>query len=202
MEHFKNLATPDIAESVHQSFWNEREGPPTPLNGPTYNSTENWNAKSLTSEEILLAIKHTNPNKAPGPDQISPAFFAAVCTLTDEERESNKFWTILDRVCKDLFESTNMPDNVNEALIVPIPKKGDPTNPGNYRGISLINVIMKIVTKVVYERLAKWADDFNILSREQAGFRKNEECVAQVCCLIEIIQRRTKKWRPTSSALT
>jgi len=131
MEHFKNLATPDIAESVHQSFWNEREGPPTPLNGPTYNSTENWNAKSLTAEEILLAIKHTNPNKAPGPDQISPAFFAAVCTLTDEERESNKFWTILDRVCKDLFESTNMPDNINEALIVPIPKKGDPTNPGN-----------------------------------------------------------------------
>ncbi len=50
---------------------------------------------------------------------------------------------------------------------------------------------MKLVTNVVYERLANQADGFNILSREQAGFRKNEECV---CGLLEIVKRR-RDWQ-------
>ncbi|KAH9274485.1 hypothetical protein BASA83_003118 [Batrachochytrium salamandrivorans] len=57
------------------------------------------------------------------------------------------------------------------ASIVSIDKKnGDPLNPGDKRGIALINVGLKLVCK--------------------AGFRKREECVGQVVSLVDIIQRR------------
>ncbi|KAH9252334.1 hypothetical protein BASA81_009705 [Batrachochytrium salamandrivorans] len=67
---------------------------------------------------------------------------------------------------------------------------GDPLNPGNKRGIALINVGLKLVCKVLQMRIERFVETNNLLSYEQAGFRKREECVGQVVSLVDIIQRR------------
>ncbi|KAH9249983.1 hypothetical protein BASA81_012230 [Batrachochytrium salamandrivorans] len=77
------------------------------------------------------------------------------------------------------------------ASIVSINKKdGDPLNPGDERGIALINVGLKLVCKVLQMRIERFVETNNLLSYEQAGFRKREECVGQVVSLVDIIQRR------------
>ncbi|KAH9249209.1 hypothetical protein BASA81_013058 [Batrachochytrium salamandrivorans] len=77
------------------------------------------------------------------------------------------------------------------ASIVSIDKKdGNPLNPGDKRGISLINVGLKLVCKALQMRIERFVETNNLLSYEQAGFRKREECVGQVVSLIDIIQRR------------
>ncbi|KAH9274946.1 hypothetical protein BASA83_002658 [Batrachochytrium salamandrivorans] len=77
------------------------------------------------------------------------------------------------------------------ASIVSIDKKdGDPLNPGDKRGIALINVGLKLVCKVLQMRIERFVETNNLLSYEQAGFRKREECVGQVVSLVDIIQRR------------
>ena len=43
----------------------------------------------------------------------------------------------------------------NSASIISIPKKGDLSDCNNYRGISLINVGLKIISKIVTNRIAK-----------------------------------------------
>ncbi|KAH6572708.1 hypothetical protein BASA62_003247 [Batrachochytrium salamandrivorans] len=77
------------------------------------------------------------------------------------------------------------------ASIVSIDKKdGDPLNPGDKRGIALINVGLKLVCKVLQMRIERFVETNNLLSYEQAGFRKLKECVGQVVSLVDIIQRR------------
>ncbi|KAH9271050.1 hypothetical protein BASA83_006803 [Batrachochytrium salamandrivorans] len=69
-------------------------------------------------------------------------------------------------------------------------ENGDPLNPGDKRGIALINVGLKLVCKVLQMRIERFVETNNLLSYEQAGFRKREECVGQVVSLVDIIQRR------------
>ncbi|KAH9269548.1 hypothetical protein BASA83_008368 [Batrachochytrium salamandrivorans] len=86
---------------------------------------------------------------------------------------------------------SNNPPCMVVASIVSIDKKdGDPLNPGDKRGIALINVGLKLVCKVLQMRIERFVETNNLLSYEQAGFRKREECVGQVVSLVDIIQRR------------
>ncbi|KAH9273745.1 hypothetical protein BASA83_003737 [Batrachochytrium salamandrivorans] len=91
----------------------------------------------------------------------------------------------------DVFASATIPRAWLCASIVSIDKKdGDPLNPGDKRGIALINVGLKLVCKVLQMRIERFVETNNLLSYEQAGFRKREECVGQVVSLVDIIQRR------------
>ena len=55
-----------------------------------------------------------------------------------------------------------------DALLVPIPKKGDLTQCDNWCGISLLDVIGKVFTKVIHVRLQKAANE--VLPDSQCGF--------------------------------
>ena len=62
-------------------------------------------------------------------------------------------------------------------------------DPSNYRGISFLNVIYKIVSSILNDRLTKFANDFNILVDCQAGFRSDYLAVDRVFCLQSMIQK-------------
>ena len=62
-------------------------------------------------------------------------------------------------------------------MIVSLFKKGDREDPGNYRGITLLNVVGKLLNKVLNYRLLKWLEEHNKLSESQAGFRFGCSCV-------------------------
>ncbi|OMJ16160.1 RNA-directed DNA polymerase from mobile element jockey, partial [Smittium culicis] len=70
------------------------------------------------------------------------------------------------------------------SIIVPVPKKGDMKDPDNYRGISLVPTIIKLLAKIVATKL---------IAKEQVSFRNFEECVAQATTLYEIARRRKIK---------
>ncbi|KAH6589302.1 hypothetical protein BASA61_005632 [Batrachochytrium salamandrivorans] len=112
-----------------------------------------------------------SPRKAPGDDGITTAFYQAALYMpanTQEGVPPTPFARALLRVCGQVFASATIPRAWLCASIVSIDKKdGDPLNPGDKRGIALINVGLKL-----------------------AGFRKREECVGQVVSLVDIIQRR------------
>ncbi|KAK4523986.1 hypothetical protein GAYE_SCF01G2059 [Galdieria yellowstonensis] len=55
----------------------------------------------------------------------------------------------------------------------------------NYRGISLISTIVKLLSAIVTNRIRYAVEKDNVLVREQAGFRTREECAAQVIALVD-----------------
>ncbi|KAH9245206.1 hypothetical protein BASA81_017325 [Batrachochytrium salamandrivorans] len=96
----------------------------------------------------------------------------------------------------DILDQDFSWNQIAAALLQMSPRKapgdddGDPLNPGDKRGIALINVGLKLVCKVLQMRIERFVETNNLLSYEQAGFRKREECVGQVVSLVDIIQRR------------
>ncbi|KAH9259497.1 hypothetical protein BASA82_001261 [Batrachochytrium salamandrivorans] len=107
-----------------------------------------------------------------------------------QEGSTNPFARALLRVCGQYSLQQQSPC-MAVCIHVSIDKKdGDPLNPGDKRGIALINVGLKLVCKVLQMRIERFVETNNLLSYEQAGFRKREECVGQVVSLVDIIQRR------------
>lgn len=84
----------------------------------------------------------------------------------------------------------SFPRNWNSAAIVSIPKKGDLSDCNNYRGISLINVGLKIISKIVTDRISNYALAHNFIRTEQFGFRNREECISLFISIRNICQRR------------
>jgi hypothetical protein len=65
----------------------------------------------------------------------------------------------------------------SNCIVVPVPKKSDTTEAGNYRGIAITSNLGKIFSIVLNSRLLKWAENTNILCDNQFGFRKNRSTV-------------------------
>ena len=72
-------------------------------------------------------------------------------------------------------------------------KSGDVKLPGNYRGISLLSITSKILTKILNQRLVKWAEEENKNYEEQDGFRKVYCTVDQIFNLYTICEKYLTK---------
>ncbi|KAH6582291.1 hypothetical protein BASA60_002054 [Batrachochytrium salamandrivorans] len=191
--HYGSLAADTTGHSLDLQYWHDRQpiqvSRDTPLirNSDTLDQDFSWN-------QIAAALLQMSPRKAPGDDGITTAFYQAALYMpanTQEGIPPTPFARALLRVCGQVFASATIPRAWLCASIVSIDKKdGDPLNPGDKRGIALINVGLKLVCKVLQMRIERFVETNNLLSYEQAGFRKREECVGQVVSLVDIIQRR------------
>ena len=100
----------------------------------------------MTCDEMTLALRSMNANKAPGPDGLSVEFYA-------------KFWDRLGpylcRVLNACYRAGEMCESMKTSNTRVIFKKGDRKNLKNWRPISLLNVDYKICSKVLSLRLSK-----------------------------------------------
>ena len=64
------------------------------------------------------------------------------------------------------------PDNLKIAKVLPLFKKGNTYLFDNYRPISLLPCISKVLEKVVYNQLYEYFDRHKLFISEQHGFRK------------------------------
>ena len=131
----------------------------------------------ITHEEIKSAIKLLKNGKSPGLDGI-----------TNEVLKSlpSDWIDNLGRMFNQILRDGKVPKDWGTIEIVPLLKKGDPTDPSNYRGIALISCVAKLFTAILNNRLMSWAEKRNILPECQAGFRRKRGCVDQIFSLAAI----------------
>lgn len=121
----------------------------------------------FTIDELKNVLAKCKPNKAPGPDGINNDFLK---NLTESMLKT------LLALYNKILTVESMPAEWVKAKLCLIHKKGDRENPMNYRGIALINNILKIFTSLITQRLQTWIDERKILREEQFGFRKGRGC--------------------------
>ena len=64
-----------------------------------------------------------------------------------------------------------VPDDLKSARAVPLFKKNDKTEVGNYRPVSILSIISKVFERVVYDQIQTYLDDRKLLYNFQSGFR-------------------------------
>ena len=90
-----------------------------------------------------------------------------------------------------------MPQDWSVGNIIPIYKqKGDPSNPANYRPITLLSCLGKLFTSVLNNRLQHFIEKYDKIKQNQAGFRKGFSTIDHIFALnllINFVQNRGKK---------
>ena len=84
-----------------------------------------------------------------------------------------------------------MPRDWLDAILTPIPKKGDLTICDNWRGISLLEVVGKVVARILQERLQQAAE--NELPESQCGFRKGQGCSDMIFTLSQPVEKSVER---------
>ena len=78
----------------------------------------------------------------------------------------------LTKLINESFRTGVFPDTLKVACVIPIFKKGDKDDLGNYRPISLLPIITKIFEKAIKNQIVKYLEKHEILNKYQYGFRE------------------------------
>jgi hypothetical protein len=119
-----------------------------------------------------LAIEKFKSHKSPGIDQIPTELIkAGVRTISCE----------IHKLIISIWNKEELPEEWKELIIVLIYKKGDETDCNNYRGISLLPAMYKILSSVLLSRLIRYAEE--IIGDHQCGFRRNKSTNDHMFCI-------------------
>ncbi|KAK2414453.1 hypothetical protein QL285_037042 [Trifolium repens] len=131
-----------------------------------------------------------HPDKAPGPDGFNPAFY-------------QHFWELCGN---DIYEAANdwlergyFPSSLNETNICLIPKCENPISMRDLRPILLCNVLYKMVSKALANRLKVCLD--KCVSEEQLAFVEGQSILDNALIAIEVIHALKQRTRGNKSEL-
>ena len=96
-------------------------------------------------------------------------------------------WDQLLSLLQDIWRSGHVVDDWRNALIVPVPKKGNLQSCDNWRGISLLDVIGKIFARIIHDRMQVIAE--SILPDSQSGFRKGHGCLDMIFVARQLMEK-------------
>ena len=130
----------------------------------------NWGTPP-TEEKVVTALYKMKGGKAGGKTGILPEMVKSCGGLLLE-------------YLMDLFQTVWMegqvPEEWRDAILIPIPKKGDLSYCDNWCGISLLDTVGKLFAKVIQARLQSVVED--ALTDSQCGFRSGRGCIDMLFC--------------------
>ena len=118
----------------------------------------------ISSKDVFSALTELDPGKAYGPDGIPPVVLKTC---------ASELTPCLGKLFRLCLSSGIFPSCWKFALIQPVPKKGDRSNPSNYRPIALISCLSKVFESILNKKIQRHLSRHNFLSDRQYGFRKN-----------------------------
>ena len=128
--------------------------------------------------EVNCLLNEINVNKSTGPDGLHPAVIKSV---------AQHISPILVHIFNNSMATGIIPKALKVAQITPIYKADDPMEFINYRPISILPVLSKILEKVVLKRLLDFLNKHDILNSSQFGFRKHHSTTLALIDLIDNI---------------
>ena len=134
--------------------------------------------------EVVNAIKQLKHGKSSEEDLLINEFF-----FYGRDHLSYYLTVLFNYV----FQSGFFPHGWSAGLLVPLHKKGSFSDPQHFRGITLLSVLIKLVTRVINNRLKDWAEKYSIYIEAQYGFRKGRSITDCIFVLNSIINEFAAK---------
>ena len=138
---------------------------------------------AITEEELDTALKSTKLGKSPGPDGVLPEVLV---------HGGNTLKAFLFAIISMFWVTENIPSEVRDPNITILFKKGDRSQCGNYRGISLLSVVGKVFADILLKRLKGIAD--KVYPQSQSGYSENRSTIDGIFTLRQLMEK-TKEQR-------
>ncbi|GLT52165.1 hypothetical protein SLA2020_255190 [Shorea laevis] len=139
----------------------------------------------FSTEEIDEAVWGCNGTKSPGPDGFNFNFIKKVWPVIKED---------VYAFLVEFHENGKLVKGSNASFLVLIPKKDNPQSLGDYRPISLISSMYKIVSKILANRLRKVLD--LVISPNQTAFIGGRQITDGIIITNEIIHEAKQSKKP------
>ena len=144
-----------------------------------------------TPEKVRRALFQMHPSKSLGPDSMSPFFF-------------QKYWHIVGHNVSEavisVLHSGHMLHKMNYTHIVLIPKKQDLKTMANNRPISLVNMVSRILSKVLANRLEIVLP--SVISDAQSAFVPGRLITDNTTIAYELLQRTRNRRKEKKGKMT
>lgn len=132
---------------------------------------------TVTEEMVLRKLNSLDTSKSPGPDEIHPRVLKEVAA---------SIAPALTILYNNTLKSHNVPDDWRTALITALFKKGDKSDPGNYRPVSLTCIICKILESIIYDHIVQHMIENSLFSKSQYGFIRKRSAALQLMNVLEL----------------
>ena len=192
-EYFVNLGVPknNINSANHQNISKKVRAlnttPPLGSTSPITNGAESndkLDFQKVTKREVETLIRKINVSKSSGVALLSSRL------LKDSfQAVSDKLTYLFNlSITQGIF-----PTQWKKALVIPIPKVGNPKTAENYRPISLLPLPGKLLEKVIHSQLSCYLEDNDLLSDNQFGFRRQRSTSLAISQLLNQVYTNINK---------
>ena len=134
----------------------------------------------ITREAVQKKLEKLNVTKSCGPDNMHPFVLQKTARATSRP---------LELIFRKSLENGECPEDWRSANVTPIHKKGDRTDPSNYRPVSLTSQVCKVLESLVRDHIIEHLSKNDILRDEQHGFREGRSCLTN---LLETVEQWTE----------
>ena len=122
-------------------------------------------------DEVNALLEEVDPFKATGPDGIPPKLLKELAYVLSSSL-ALLFNTSLKQGC--------LPHDWKTASVILLFKKGDRSNPTNYKPVSLTSICYKILKRIIHSNIMSHLDRYDILSSCQYRFRTKHSTELQL----------------------
>ena len=134
----------------------------------------------ITLEELRKAVFHQKNKSACGLDNVCTEAIKASFDIVS---------SFLLNLVNQIFNSGEYPESWGLGIITPIFKSGDANQAKNYRGITVSNILSKISSQILLNRLTDWSEKHEFMSKNQFGFQKGKSTTDCIYVLHSIITK-------------
>ena len=132
----------------------------------------------VEEKEVSKIISSFNGNKAAGDDDIKPRLLK-ICNPHLSRQ--------ITHIINLSFVTGIVPEKLKIAKVIPIYKKNDKSDPNNYRPISLLSIINKIMEKLMHKRISVFLEKHKLLYKYQFSYREKHSTTQAVIEIVDNI---------------
>lgn len=145
---------------------------------PQSSSSDNWNHVTITEEDIFTKLNRLNVKKGAGPDGLPPSFF---------KKCSAALTYPLFVIFSSSLRQGKVPTKLKQSFVVPVHKGGSQNDVCNYRPISKLSILAKILDSIIADEL--FTRFSHIISTNQHGFFRGRSTTTNLIGFTDQLQR-------------
>ena len=135
------------------------------------NQTASLSQVKFTPDAVMKKLLKLRCNTSPGVDDINPRMLKETASYL-----AGPLACFFQRC----FDAKTIPSMWKKGIISPIFKGGSRTDPANYRPVTLLPVLSKVMESIVADDMMHFLEQNNIIAPEQHGFRQRRSCTSNL----------------------